>query len=79
MTQIIKSVGTERLAENDAAASNLTGDFLGSTDANNTIRYQEVAEDYLLDNNGILTQGAANVVLLQLFLVLQLIKVIKIW
>ena len=60
MTQIIKERRTERLAENDAKASNLTGDFLGSTDANNTVRYQELAEDYMLDNNGILTRGAAN-------------------
>ena len=41
-------------------AANLTGDFLGSTDSANTVRYQELAEDYMLDNNGILTQGAAN-------------------
>ena len=60
MTQIIKERRTERLGENDATAANLTGEFLGSTDSANTVRYQELAEDYLLDNNGILTQGAAN-------------------
>jgi hypothetical protein len=60
MTQIIKERRTERLAENDAKASNLLGDFTASSDAANTVRYQELSEDYMLDNNGILTQGAAN-------------------
>jgi len=60
MTQIIKERRTERLAENDSATSGEVGEFMARSDFGNTVRYQELAEDYMLDNNGILTQGAAN-------------------
>jgi hypothetical protein len=60
MTQIIKERRVEQLAENDSATSGEVVEFMARSDFGNTVRYQELAEDYMLDNNGILTQGAAN-------------------
>ena len=59
-TALIKERKDERLAEQDAITSAEVSDFLTRDDVGNTVRYQELAEDYKNDNNGVLTQGAAN-------------------
>lgn len=54
---LIKSQKTETLAENDRQAYNAV---IGITPQNAVSRFQELSQSYLNDNNGIVTQGAAN-------------------
>lgn len=56
-TELIKAQKEQTLAENDRQAYNSVN---GITPTNAVARFQELSQSYLNDNNGIVTQAAAN-------------------
>ena len=55
--EVLKQQKEQTLAENDRNAFNAT---VGMTPANSTKKFNELSDQYLFDNNGIVTRSAAN-------------------